>query len=76
MVLFGSNLGNANARDTRNLPVILAGGGFKHGQHLAMDAQNNTPLSHLYVQMLQRMGVETGAFGSSTQAGVTGLEVV
>ncbi len=76
MVLFGSNLGNANAHDTRNLPVILAGGGFKHGQHLALDAQNNTPLSNLYVQMLQRMGVETDAFGSSSRAGVTGLEAV
>ena len=74
MVLFGSNLGNANAHDTRNLPVILAGGGFKHGQHLALDAQNNTPLSNLYVQMLQRMGVETGAFGSSSRSGVAGLE--
>ncbi len=76
MVLFGSNLGNANAHDTRNLPLILAGGGFKHGQHLALDAQNNTPLSNLYVQMLQRMGVETDAFGSSSRAGVTGLEAV
>ncbi len=76
MVLFGSNLGNANAHDTRNLPVILAGGGFKHGQHLALDAQNNTPLSNLYVQMLQRMGVETDAFGSSSRAGVVGLETV
>ncbi len=73
MVLFGSNLGNANAHDTHNLPVILAGGGFKHGQHLALDAQNNVPLSNLYVQMLQRMGVETDAFGSSTRTGVEGL---
>ena len=74
MVLFGSNLGNANAHDTRNLPVVLAGGGFKHGQHLALDAQNNTPLSNLYVQMLQRMGMEADSFGSSSRAGVSGLE--
>ncbi len=73
MVLFGSNLGNANSHDTRNLPVLLAGGGFKHGQHLALDAKNNTPLSNLFVQMLQRMGVETDAFGSSTANGVPGL---
>lgn len=73
MVLFGSNLGNANSHDTRNLPVLLAGGGFKHGQHLALDAKNNTPLSNLYVQMLQRMGVEADVFGTSTGTEVPGL---
>lgn len=75
MVLFGSNLGNANAHDTRNLPVLLAGGGFKHGQHLMSDPQNNTPLSNLFVQMLQRMGVETDAFGSSTGSSVKGFDL-
>jgi hypothetical protein len=74
MVLFGSNLGNANSHDWTNLPVLLAGGGFKHGQHLAFDAKNNTPLSNLFVQMLQKMGVETDKFGSSTKTAVPGLE--
>jgi hypothetical protein len=73
MVLFGSNLGNANSHDTRNLPVLLAGGGFKHGQHLALDSKNNTPLSNLFVQMLQRMGIEMDAFGTSSRAGIPGL---
>jgi hypothetical protein len=68
MVMFGSNLGNANSHDTRNLPILLAGGGFKLGKHAAFDAQKNTPLSNLYVSMLQRLGVETDAFGSSTGA--------
>jgi hypothetical protein len=31
MVLYGSNMGNANTHVTTNLPVIFAGGGFKHG---------------------------------------------
>ncbi len=66
MVLFGSNLGNANAHDTRNLPMLFAGGGFKHGQHVTADAKNNTPLCNLFVTMLQKMGVETDSFGSST----------
>jgi hypothetical protein len=44
MVLFGSNLGNANLHDTRNLPILLAGGGFKHGRHVAFDANNNARL--------------------------------
>jgi hypothetical protein len=35
VVFYGSNLGNGNNHDTKNLPVFLAGGGFKHGQHLA-----------------------------------------
>jgi hypothetical protein len=66
MVLFGSNLGNANAHDPRNLPIVFAGGGFKHGEFKAFDAKNNTPLSNLFVTMLQRMNVETDRFGSST----------
>ena len=66
MVLFGSNLGNANSHDTRNLPILLAGGGFKLGGYTAFDAQKNAPLCNLYVSMLQQLGIETAAFGSST----------
>lgn len=73
MVLYGSNLGNANSHDWHNLPVLLAGGGFRHGQHLAFDAKDNTPLSNLFVQMLQKMNVETDHFGTSTAASVSGL---
>jgi hypothetical protein len=73
MVLFGSNLGNANSHDWTNLPVLLAGGGFQHGQHLAFDPKNNVPFCNLFVQMLQKMGLETARFGSSTAASVPGL---
>lgn len=73
MVMFGSNLGNANSHDTKNLPLLLAGGGFKHGQHLAFDTKDNLPMCNLFVQMLQKMGVETDTFGSSTAASVPGL---
>lgn len=73
MVLFGSNLGNANSHDTKNIPLILAGGGFKHGQHLAFDPKANVPMCNLFVQMLQRMGMETDAFGSSTSSSLAGL---
>ena len=66
MVLLGSNLGNASSHDTRNMPMLLAGGGFKHGQHLAFDRENNHPLPQLYVSMLQRLGIETDSFGSTT----------
>ena len=72
MVMFGSNLGNANSHDTRNLPILLAGGGFKLGQHAAFDADKNKPLCNLFVSMLQQLGVETDNFGSSTGT-LTGL---
>ncbi|MCH1440113.1 MAG: DUF1552 domain-containing protein [Rubripirellula sp.] len=66
MVLFGSNLGNASNHDTRNMPILLAGGGFRHGQHLAFDQQNNYPLTNLFVSMLQQLGLEIDRFVSST----------
>lgn len=73
-VLFGSNLGNASSHDWRNLPIIVAGGGFKHQGYVAHNETENTPLSNLFVPIAQRMGLEIDAFGSSTAAGVTGLE--
>ena len=73
MVFFSSNLGNASNHSTKNLPVLFAGGGFRHGQHLAFDPQNPPPLSNLYVSMLQRLGIETDKFASSTGT-LTGLE--
>ena len=65
-VLFGSNLGNGNNHETRNLPIILAGGGFKHGSHLAFDREKNAPLPNLFVTLLHRLGIETDRFASST----------
>jgi len=63
-VLVGSNLGSAAWHDTNNLPILLAGGGWKHGRHVAGDTKNNTPLGKLFVSMLRRFGVETDSFGS------------
>ncbi|MEQ9407567.1 MAG: DUF1552 domain-containing protein [Fuerstiella sp.] len=74
MVLFGSNLGNASSHDTKNMPVLLAGGGFRHGRHLAFDRQNNYPLPKLFVSMLQRLGMETETFGTGTGT-MSGLEM-
>ncbi len=66
MVLFGSNFGDANKHTTNNMPVLLAGGGFRHGQHLAFDQGRNYPLPNLFVSMLQRIGIESDKFASST----------
>jgi hypothetical protein len=74
MILYGSNLGNANTHVTTNLPTIFAGGGFKHGQHLAFDTDRNYPLPNLFVSMLQRMGLEADRFASSTGT-MRGLEM-
>jgi hypothetical protein len=73
MVLYGSNLGNASTHVTTNLPTILAGGGFRHGQHLAFSTDRNYPLPNLFVSMLQRFGIETDKFASSTGT-MRGLE--
>ncbi len=73
-VLFGSNLGNASAHDWRNLPVILAGGGYRHGAYVAHDPESNTPFANLFVPLAQRMGVEIESFGTSTKPHVEGLE--
>jgi hypothetical protein len=64
-VIFGSNLGNASAHQTANLPLILAGGGFKHGRHIAIDKDKHV-FSNLFVSLAQRMGVQTEKFGFST----------
>lgn len=64
-VMFGSNLGNASAHSTANIPLLLAGGGFKHGRHIAIDKEKHV-FSNLFVSLAQRMGVETDKFGFST----------
>ena len=74
MVLYGTCMGSANSHSNVNLPALLAGGGFKHGQHLAFDQQNNYPLTNLFVSMLQRLGIETDEF-SSGKGTFRGLEM-
>jgi len=66
MILFGSNMGDANTHANTNLPILLAGGGLRHGQHLAFRRDQNQPLCNLYVTMLQHLHIETESFGSST----------
>ena len=67
-VLFLSNMGDGSAHASNNLPVLLAGGGYKHPGHIAFDRQKNHPLSNLYVRVLQQMGLPCERFGSSTAA--------
>ena len=66
MVLYGSNLGDANVHSCTNLPILLAGGGFKHCGHVAFDTAHNKPLCNLFLTMLHHLGLDTRQFGSST----------
>ena len=74
MILYGSNLSDGNSHVTLNLPVIFAGGGFKHGQHLMFDTVRNYPLTNLHLSMLHRLGIDKDRFSSSTGT-MRGLEM-
>jgi hypothetical protein len=67
-IFSGSNLGNASSHNNSNLPVITAGGHFKHGQHLAFGSEDKKapPLANLFVSHLQHLGLETDTFASGT----------
>jgi hypothetical protein len=66
MILYGSNLGDANVHNCTNLPILLAGGGFKHAGHMAFDTVQNKPLCNVFLTMLHQFGIEAGGFASST----------
>ena len=68
MVLFGSGMGNASSHSNRDLPLLLAGGGFRHGEHkdYPKAGGKQTPACNLFVSMLQRFGMEIDEFATST----------
>lgn len=72
-VIYGTCMGNANGHSNKNWPMLLAGGGFRHGQHLAFDNVQNMPIANLYVSVLQWLGLPVERFASSTGS-LRGLE--
>jgi hypothetical protein len=74
-VIYGTSLGNGNSHANNNLPVLIAGGGFRHAQHVALGGNHDYPLPNLFVSVLQRLGLETDQFASSTGT-MRGLEIV
>jgi hypothetical protein len=74
MVLFGSGMGDASSHSNRDLPLLLAGGGFRHGEHKDYPKSGNrqTPACNLFVSMLQKFGLEIDRFGTSNGT-LTGL---
>ena len=65
-VILGSSIGNASSHSNLDLPVLLAGGNFKHGQHLAFDGKKAPPLANLFVSCLQHLGMESDRFATGT----------
>lgn len=76
--LLGSGMGNASSHSNKDLPLLLAGGGFRHGEHKLYSKDKGrgtaTPAANLFVSMLQRFGMEVDQFSSSTGT-LTGLEI-
>ena len=68
LVVFGSGMSDGSRHSNRNLPVLLAGGGFKHQGHVVCPAEQHkrVPLSNLWLSVLQWFGSETDRFGRST----------
>lgn len=71
--VIGSALGNASSHDATNLPILVGGGAFRHGAHLAFDPKSPPPLCNLWVQVLQHLGIQTERFGTSTADHLPGL---
>jgi len=71
-IISGCFMGSAAQHMSQNLPIILAGGGFKHAGHVLLDKKNNKPLSNLFVSVLQRTGMKIDKFADSTgtQSGI------
>jgi hypothetical protein len=67
MVVYGGAIGDGNAHNHDNLPVVLAGGahaGLKTGRHLRLPKE--TPMTNLYLALLDRLGVKADRVGDST----------
>ncbi|MEI6712106.1 MAG: DUF1552 domain-containing protein [Verrucomicrobiota bacterium] len=64
-IVYGTNMGDANRHDNTNLPIIVAGGGMKHGAYHALGSGNEVPLCNLFVSILQSLGIDEDVFGSS-----------
>jgi hypothetical protein len=76
ITVVGAGMGNASSHDATNLPILVAGGGFKHGQHIAHDPTSPPPLCNLWVQIARQMGAEVDKFGTSNKETLAGLETV
>ena len=67
IVLLGTGMGDASRHANSNLPTLVAGGGFNHGQHIAVDhnADHAPLLGDLYITLLQQLGLEADQFSNA-----------
>jgi Protein of unknown function (DUF1552) len=66
-LIYGTGMGDCNAHDPRNIPVLLAGGGAGHlkgGRHIHYPKE--TPLANLHLTLLDKFGVNLDRIGDST----------
>ena len=66
-VVLGSNFGDASNHTCNNLPMVVAGGGLEHHQHLPLDQP--TPLCNLWLELLRRNDINLDDFGTSDKSG-------
>jgi Protein of unknown function (DUF1552) len=67
VLVYGSSLSDGNSHKHEDLPIVLAGrahGGLKPGRHVAYDTE--TPLTNLFLTLLDRMGIPQDSVGDST----------
>jgi hypothetical protein len=67
MMMYGTGMGDCNAHDPRNIPLLLAGGGAGHlkgGRHIRYPKE--TPLANLHLTLLDKLGVAWDRIGDST----------
>ncbi len=68
-IVYGGGISDPDRHDHSNLPVILAGGGagtLNPGRHIALDREADTPMTNLYLSLLDRAGVHAERVGDST----------
>lgn len=70
VVVFGSGMADASVHSSRNTPILIAGGGFKHGRHHVVSdgtkaGEKDTPLCNLFVSIAHQFGIETEGYSTS-----------
>ena len=67
MIVFGGAIGDGNRHNHNNLPILFAGGGggsIRHGRRIV--TREDTPMTNLYLSMLDRLGVPAEKVGDSS----------
>lgn len=67
LVMMGTGMGDASRHSNDNLPILVAGGGFQHGRHVAVsrDTPGSPLLGDLYLTLMQQMGLEVERFSNA-----------